>query len=110
VPLDELTLPEGGIFCLAGRRPHAGGCPSGHSDPAGGADRSRCGDILVFGIDARGAEETVARADSLIILTVNRSLGQIQLTSVMLTPRWISPDAAGRTGSMPRMPMAGSAC
>jgi LCP family protein required for cell wall assembly len=39
--------------------------------------------ILVFGVDARRASEVVCRADSLIIITIDRRSRSIKLTSVM---------------------------
>lgn len=95
VPLDELALPEGADILPwqdGGHTPVVV-----HPDiPIRRVERidRDVENILVFGIDARGAEETVARADSLIILTLNRSLGQIQLTSVM---RDTQVDIAGRS-------------
>ncbi len=49
--------------------------------------------ILVFGIDSRG-EET-ARADSIIIVTVDRRSGQIKLTSVLRDTEMNMNDAEG---------------
>ena len=39
--------------------------------------------ILVFGIDARGADKVKSRTDSIMVLTVNRRTGKVKLTSIM---------------------------
>jgi polyisoprenyl-teichoic acid--peptidoglycan teichoic acid transferase len=39
--------------------------------------------ILIFGVDSRGASDVVCRADSLILLTIDRSHKALKLTSIM---------------------------
>ena len=39
--------------------------------------------ILVFGIDARGADKVKSRTDSIMVLTVDRRKGKVKLTSIM---------------------------
>lgn len=50
--------------------------------------------ILVFGVDARGSSNVVCRADSLIVVTIDRKHGSIKLTSILRDTR---VDLAGRS-------------
>ena len=55
---------------------------------------SQIENILVFGVDSRGVSNVVCRADTLIIVTIDRRHGQIKLTSLM---RDMRVDIEGRT-------------
>ena len=50
--------------------------------------------ILVFGVDARGSSNVVCRADSLIVLTIDRKHGCLKLTSIL---RDTQVEIAGRS-------------
>ena len=50
--------------------------------------------ILVFGVDSRRASDVVCRADTIILVTINKSAGSLKLTSIL---RDTQVDISGRS-------------